>query len=128
MRQIEGQRRLGVLAPLSLDARRLAAKRVASIGADDAPCIERASVSKLDRNAITLWFDGRHRGGNTPKAGGFCRALLERRDEMPVLDIVAEALKSDLGGLEYHLRRAQQAGRVVDDADGLERRGLRAAQ
>ena len=47
---------------------------------------------------------------------------------MPVLDVMAERLEPDLGGLEHHLRCAQQAGRVVDDADGGERRSLRGAQ
>ena len=45
--------------------------------------------------------------------------LLQRRDEMTVLDIVAEGVEADLGGGEHHLRRAHQPPGVVDDADRL---------
>ncbi len=45
------------------------------------------------------------------------RALIERRDEMPVLDVVAEDFQSDFRGGKRDLRRAQQPLRIVDDAD-----------
>ena len=43
------------------------------------------------------------------------RALLERGDQMPVLDVVAERVEPDFGRLEAHLRRAPQPAGVVDD-------------
>jgi len=53
------------------------------------------------------------------------RAVFERGYQMTVLDIVAKRLQPDLGGLEHDLRRTQQPGGVVDDADGGQRRRLR---
>ena len=44
-----------------------------------------------------------------PKLTQFGRAPVERRDQMPVLDVVAERLEPDLSRLERHFRRTQQA-------------------
>ncbi len=44
------------------------------------------------------------------------RTRFEHGDEMPVLDIVAERFKLDLGRVEKNLRRAEQTLGVVDDA------------
>ncbi len=53
---------------------------------------------------------------------------LQRGDEMTVLDVIAEGVEADLGSREHNLRRAQQAPRIVDDADRNERRGVRQAR
>ena len=55
-------------------------------------------------------------------------ARFERRDQMPVLDIVAEGFETDLGGVKQHFGRADQPPRVVDDADFAQRRGVRQAR
>ena len=55
-------------------------------------------------------------------------ALLERRDQMAVLDIVAEGVEIDFVGREFHFRRAPQPAGVVDDAHDPQRRRLRRAE
>ena len=50
------------------------------------------------------------------RCGKAARALFERRDQMPVLDIVAEGVEADFAGLELDLRRAPQPAGVVDEA------------
>ena len=55
-------------------------------------------------------------------------AQLERRDQMAVLDVVAEGVEIDFARLEFHLRRPPQPAGVVDDAHGPQRRRLRRAQ
>ena len=56
------------------------------------------------------------------------RAGIERLDERGVGDVVAERVKPELARLELDVRRAQQAARSIDDADGLERRRVRASR
>ena len=55
------------------------------------------------------------------------RARLERGDEMPVLDVVAEGIEPDFGGGKQDLRRANEPPGVVDEADFAQRRGVRHA-
>ncbi len=51
----------------------------------------------------------------------------KRRQEMPVLDIVAKGVEPDFGRLEQDLRRPKQPSRVVDEAKFPQRRRLRQA-
>ena len=54
-------------------------------------------------------------------------ARFERRQQMPVLDVVAEGVETDFGGVKQNFRRAQKPLRVVDEADFAQRRGVRQA-
>ena len=71
--------------------------------------------------------DRERRSGNArqPQFGG---ARFERGEQMPVLDVVAEGIEPDLGGVEKDFGRAEQPLRVVDDAKFLQRRGVRQAR
>ena len=48
----------------------------------------------------------------------------QRRDEMAVLDVVAESVETDLGGCKGNLRRANEPGGRIDDPHDPERRGV----
>ena len=54
------------------------------------------------------------------------RARVKPLDQRGVGDVVAEGFEPELARLELDVRRPEQAPRGVDDADGLERRGLQA--
>ena len=51
--EIERQRGLRVVAPVGLDAGGGAAERLASVGADDEPCRDRAAAVEPDRHAVS---------------------------------------------------------------------------
>ena len=55
------------------------------------------------------------------QGGNIAGAALQRRKQMPVLDIVCKGRQADLGGIEADLRRAQQPRRIVDQPHALER-------
>ena len=50
---------------------------------------------------------------------------IKHRKEVPVLDVEAESIEPDLGGIERNFRRADQPRGVVDEADFAERRRMR---
>ena len=81
---------------------------------------------ELDRDARGIAIDG---DGCPADARDLQlrRARIKRREQMPVLDVVAEGVEADVRGGEGDFRRAQEPLRVVDDADGNERRGMRQA-
>ena len=74
----------------------------------------------LDRDRLRRVLDERERA----ERPGAC---LERGEQEPVLDIVAEGVEPDLGGGEMNLGRAQQPAGIVDDAHDAQRRRLVAA-
>ena len=88
-----------------------------------------AAVVERDRHAAVAGLDRRdgapRSAASDGSAGG---ARVERGDQMPVLDVVAERLEPDLGRRERHLRRADEPPRVVDQPDRGQRRGVVAAQ
>ena len=125
MREIERQRRLRISAAFRADAGRGAAERALSVGADHKPHARRA-VIELDGDARGIAIDGDGRPADARDLQ-LRRARIKRREQMPVLDIVAEGVEADVRGGEGDFRRAKEPLRVVDDADGNERRGMRQA-
>jgi hypothetical protein len=58
----------------------------------------------------------------------FFGSCIKSGAEMTVLDIVAERAEADLRGRENNLGRANEPSGVIDNADRLERRGVRDAR
>ena len=73
----------------------------------------------VTRDRVVARLDAAHLVLDHAQAGERAGALLERRDQMTVLDIVAEGVEIDFVGREFHLRRAPQPPGVVDDAHHL---------
>ena len=125
VRQIERQRRLRISALCGFDAGRGAAQRAPAVGADDElyPCF---AIGVFDRHAGSI---ARDREGRTSKARQFQRgsARFERGDQMPVLDVVAEGVETDLGRGKQDFRRANKPLGGIDEADFAKRRGVRHA-
>src|SRR5262245_16800108 len=113
MREVERQRGLWVAPLLCLYAGLRAAKRTAPIGADGEPGSHATAVTErnrdigvADRYVLGLGRDPCERW-NIPGAA------FERRQQTAVLDVVGEGFKTNFGGVETHLRCAQQPRRVV---------------
>ena len=106
-----------VVALVDADAGGVAAERMPPVGADDQRRVQR--LAALERHR-----DGVFRRGATPRTSSSIMrspderagALFERRDQMAVLDIVAEGIEFDFPGGEFHFRRAPQPAGVVDNA------------
>ena len=81
----------------------------------------------LDADAGRVAGDGESRIGDVPDIQ-LRRALIQRRDEVTVLDVMAKRLETDLVGGEHDLGRSQQPPRIVDDAHADERRSVRPAR
>ena len=64
-------------------------------------------LRRLDRAGLVL--DPRQARASCP------RACIERGDEMPVLDVVAERVEADFGRREADLRRANEPRGRIDD-------------
>ena len=111
MAEIERQRDLRIVAPLGLDAGGGAAERLAPVGADDEPRGERRAAVERDRDIAVARLDRRGGGRDPPQVRQRGGAAVERRDQVPVLDIVAEGFEPDLGRLERDLGRADQPRR-----------------
>ena len=127
MADVEGQRRLMQVAAPDVDAGGLAGQRLPSIRADHQARGQRLAAAGLDRNHRVLRID---RGGLIViprQAGKLGRARLQRRHQRPVVDVVAELVEADFLRRKPHLRRTDQPAGVVDQAHGLQCRGLIAA-
>ncbi len=103
--EIERERDLRIDAAPRSDPGRGAAQRMRPIGADHKPNA-RLAAGMADRDAVGIAGDGERRARD-PRQLEFERAVFQRGDQMPVLDIVAEGLKPDLRGIEKDLGRAQ---------------------
>ena len=88
-------------------------------GARQGPAVLSVTVTAWSAGATSSTSSSTRRS-----AGKLARAGLQRRDQMAVLDVVAEGLEVDLAGLELDLRRAPEPAGVVDDAHDPQRRGL----
>ena len=124
MREIERQRGLRIAAAAALDAGGRAAQRAPTVGADNETCGDGVAVFQRNGRAAVAGFD---RDGVVLDPGQRAerlRPLLQRRDQMPVLDVVAERVEADLGRRKLHLGRADEPCGGVDDAHDPQRRGL----
>ena len=121
--EIEGEGGLRVAPPIGRDAGGAPAQGTVSVGADRQPGAERCAVPQLHRDAGRRDRDRARVVRDEGEGGKRARAGVERGDEEPVLDIVAEGIEPDLAGGKMHLRGAQQAGGIVDDAHDPQRRG-----
>src|SRR5580704_6636522 len=96
--KIEHERGLRIGAALRGNAGGGAAERFLPVGANrnfDADL----AAGVPDGDAARIAGD-RERGRSNAREFYVERAILQRRDEVPVLDIVAKSLKSDFGGVE----------------------------
>jgi hypothetical protein len=123
--EIERQRRLRIKALRGFDAGGGAAQRAPAVGADD-QAHARLTINVLDRHAGGIGRNRNRRTSDTRKLQ-FHRSCLERSDEMPVLDVVAESVEVDLGGGKQNFRGANEPLGVVDEADFTQQRGVRHA-
>ena len=128
MPDVEGERRLRIAAARRFDPGRGAAQRIGAVGADDEPRRDQIAVVEPDDDAILGGLDRGRARIDAPQGRKGGRAALQRGDQMPVLDVVAECRKPDLARREGHLRRADQPRGVVDQADRRKRRRLRGAE
>ena len=126
--EADGERDLRVVAFVDRDAGGGAAERAAAVGGDQQRRAQCAAALERHRDRIVARRDAAHLVLDHAQVGERAGALLQRRDQMEVLDIVAEGVEIDFVGREFHFRRAPQPPGVVDDAHDLERRGLRRAQ
>ncbi len=99
------------------DAGRLAADRVAAIGADDELGGEGEAILGAQPGVVRRPHDAidRHR----MMGNGFgARAPVQRLNEDAVGDVVTEGLEPELACPELDVRRPEQSAGIVDDADG----------
>ena len=115
MSKSAGQRHLRIGEAVGLDAGGRPANRPASIRAHDQLRRDQRPVAAVHDGLTILEF---HRRGIVRYLGQ-CRQLLgafgKRGQQIPVFDVVAEGLQPDLGGVETHLGRPQQACGGIDD-------------
>ena len=127
MGEREGEGGLRIGAAVQRNAGGGAADRVAPVGPDGEPAIERCAVRESGGDAGIVDADrlrggcrvgeGRHRGDAVPQGG----------DQMSVLDIPGERFEPDLGRVKAHLGCAPQPAGVVHDAHHPQRRRMGAA-
>ena len=126
--EANGERDLPVAALVDADAGGLTAERAPAIGADDQRRTERVATLERHHHFVSSGIDADDLVVDHAQYREALRFLLERRDQMAVLDIVAEGFEPDLAGVELHLGRAPQPAGIVDNAYDAERGGLRFAQ
>ena len=78
--------------PRRLNAGRGTAERLAAVSANDKARVERAAVIERDGDRLVGGRNGCHRLFDASKRRQCRRALVQRGDQMPVLDIVPERL------------------------------------
>ena len=122
MGKIERERRLRISAAASRDPGSRTAHRARAIGADR-ELHSRLAAGMLDGDTRSITFDHQCRRCDRrhSKRSG---ARLQGREQVTVLDIVAESLAIDFGGAERDLGRAQQPPGVIDDAQLFQRCGV----
>ena len=128
MRQAGGDRHLLVLPFVDRDAGGGAAQRAAAVGGDHQRRAQLKPAPERHRDAVVARCDAAHLVLDHAQRGQRGGALLQRRDQMEILDIVAEDIEVDFVRLEFHFRRAPQPPGVVDDAHHPHRRCLRRAE
>ncbi len=128
MLEANGECDLLVFALVNRDTGGVTAERVAPVGADDERRVQRIAALERHGHGVVARRDAEHFVLDQAQVGERAGALLERRDQMTILDVVAERLEIDLVGRELHLRCAPQPSGVVDDAHHPHRRRLRLAQ
>jgi hypothetical protein len=126
VREIERQRGLRIGASPRADAGRRAAERALSVGADDKPDPYFA-IGMCNRCTGVVDFHRERRSRNTRQVERDGMRI-ERREKMPVLDIVAECRQIDFGGIEHRLRRTNEPRVSSMMRIFLKRRGQRQAR
>ena len=99
---------------------------MSSIGADDEPRGKRWSRRGRDRDGGFIRRNGFGLIVDPRQVGQLGRSIFERGNQCPVFDVLAED-ETDLGAFETHLRRADQAAGIIDQAHGGMRRRVVAA-
>ena len=122
MRQIECERGLRIGAATRADPGSRPTHRVCPVGADRKPH-PRNTVRMPDRDCRRIAFDRerRRRDRIHIKRSG---ARLQRRNKMPILDVVAECFAINFGGGEHDLGGPDEPLRIVDDAQFFQWRGF----
>src|SRR5262249_36228818 len=95
--------------------------RVAAVRAYYERPAQNCSVLKIDRSRLPMGYDGKDVLVDYLQAGKVASALLERIDQITVLDVVAEGIQRDFTRLKLDFRSAPQPACVVDDAHDLDR-------
>ena len=123
MAEARGDRAL-LVAPLAdADAGRNPADRTPAVGACHQPRGEAGAVAQAQHGVAAIELDvGDARRDD--RGQDLLRAGIKRIGESGVGDVVAEGGKPELARLELDVRRAQETARRIDDADGLQRRGV----
>ena len=122
MRKIKRKRGLRISAVPRCDSGSRPAHRARTVGANR-KLYPRFAVGMPDGDTHGVAFDCQRRRRDRSQPKG-CGARLQRRDEVTVLDIVAERIAIDFRGGEQNLRRAKKPRRIVDDAQFLQWCGL----
>ena len=124
MADVEGQRRLIEVAALDLDAGGLAAQRLPPVGADHQARGQRFSLAGANDDIGVIRADRVGLIVEPRQIGKLGRALLQRRHQRAVLDVVAERVEADFVARKPDLGRADQAAGIVDQPHRLQCRRL----
>ena len=108
---VEGQRRLGQLAPRHRDAGGFAAKRMPAVGADHEAGREKLRGGRADRDVIGFDDDSFGLVIETDETGQLGRARFQRQHQRAVVDVVAEGIEADFVAGEPDLGARGTAGR-----------------
>src|SRR5262249_5388048 len=106
MSQANGQCSLRVTPLLHRDASGLTADRFATVSDNDEWSAQNDTAFERDHDVIDIWRDADGIVIDKPELGQSRCVLVERSDQMVVLDIVAENVQVDLFRGEFHFRRA----------------------
>jgi hypothetical protein len=109
---------------IGLDAGGCPAERAPPVGTDRKLGRDGAAVFERYGYAGVAGFDSAGFVLDPNERGKFPRSGIERGQQVPVLDIIAEGVEPDFGRGEADLRCANKAGGRVDDTHDPERRRM----
>ncbi len=118
MTDVECQRRLRKLAALERNAGGFAAKRMPAVGADDEARRFRSTARQLNRDEIVAGADGNGVIVQPREVGDRSGALLQRRHQNVVRNIISKRIETDFVAGKLDLRRTDQAPGVIDQPHG----------
>ena len=124
MGEKRGQRALPVGVKAGLEPGGAARFRIPAVGADGEPGRDRASVFQPRPGGVVGEVVGGDAVGDPLEAGNAAGLVGERFRHPVVLDIPAERIEPDFGGVELDRARRKERSRVVDKSQRAQRRGL----
>src|SRR5215467_12690327 len=127
MSQTNRQCNLRIVSLVHCDTRRFPAHRVATVGTDNELCLQCTVAAKQDGGAVAIRRDPGYRVLDEPELGQGANTLLERNDQMTILDVVAKGVQVNFSCAEFNLRCAPQPAGIVYNAHHFEGRSLRGA-